>query len=286
MPELPEVETMVRGVRPLLVGSRLVDVTLCECACKPISFQPPLSVVQEMAIGQHVDSVTRRGKRIVLSLANGSAFIVEPRMTGLMLVSDPPDPEHLRVRWTIRTGRRNADVWFWDRRGLGTVRWLNPLDLAAALGPETLGPDALEFTPDLWFRQLASTSRPIKVALLDQKLVAGIGNLYASEILHRAGIHPADPSSAISSRRLARLHQATDDILTEAIRYEGSTLGDGTYRNALNQDGNYQRHHRVYAREGELCVTCGKSRIARIVQAQRSTFFCPRCQRPTRGSKQ
>ncbi len=134
-------------------------------------------------------------------------------------------------------------------------------------------------TIDDWQARLAATQRAIKVALLDQKLVAGIGNLYASEILHVARIHPQRRGDQLKRSEVRRLSAATQSVLATAIRYEGSTLGDGTYRNVLNQNGSYQNEHRVYARAEERCPTCRRDSIRRIVQAQRSTFFCPRCQK-------
>ncbi len=136
--------------------------------------------------------------------------------------------------------------------------------------------------------RLASSRRPIKVVLLDQQRVAGIGNLYASEILFVAEIDPRTPAHRLSKEQWQRLHQAMIEVLEEAIHYEGSTLGDGTYRNALNQVGSYQNHHRVYDRAKETCGRCQDGIIQRIVQAQRSTFFCNQCQRrstPQRSSR-
>ncbi|MBC8115854.1 MAG: formamidopyrimidine-DNA glycosylase, partial [Candidatus Saccharimonas sp.] len=177
-------------------------------------------------------------------------------------------------------GRREYNsVWFWDRRGLGTVRLFGPGELERDLGPTKLGPDALSFNSALWRERLGSTSRAVKVALLDQKLVAGIGNLYASEILHVAGIDPHRTADSLRSAEVKRLAAAVRSVLEMAIQHEGSTLGDGTYRNALNQSGRYQNEHRVYMRDGESCSTCGRGRVARIVQAQRSTFFCTKCQK-------
>lgn len=273
MPELPEVETMVRGIRPYLEGRTITRVDPCECPCKPIQMSPDWPELQSLAAGQPIVRVWRRAKRVVLTLASDARFVIEPRMTGLMLVTDPPDESHLRVRWSLDDG---SELLFWDRRGLGTVRLYAPGEMDAALA-DKLGPDALDITPNEWVDRLARTRREVKVAMLDQKLVAGIGNLYASEILHRSRIHPRTPAAKISRRRIERLHTATRAILHEAIKYEGSTLGDGTYRNALNQDGSYQNAHRVYARAGEPCLQCERP-IARIVQAQRSTFYCPRCQ--------
>jgi len=279
MPELPEVETMVRGIRDSLVGSRISEVLLPPCACRPIQIFPGIEEMRQTSHGERIAAVRRRAKRVVIQLENEHAFVIEPRMTGLMLLGDPPDREHLRFEWRLISGRRRFSVWFWDRRGLGTLKLLNPEELEKLLTGPVLGPDALELTLEHLRNRLGKTDRPVKVALLDQKLIAGIGNLYASEILHLAGISPATASSKISTSRLERLLSATQEVLQLAIRYEGSTLGDGTYRNALNQDGSYQNQHRVYAREGEVCRTCGTGEILRIVQAQRSTFYCPRCQK-------
>lgn len=278
MPELPEVETMVRGIRPFVEGRRIVAFRRCRCRYRSITLEPAPAVIARRCVNQTVVAVRRRAKRVVLELSGGDAFVIEPRMTGLVLLADPPDREHLRLEWLFEGDRQHNSLWFWDARGLGTVRLLTPADSALALGETRLGPDALQMTDGDWQARCAATARPIKVALLDQKLVAGIGNLYASEILHRARIHPDQPAHHLSRAQLARLAAATLFILEEAIRYEGSTLSDGTYRNALNQSGSYQNAHRVYDRAGEQCRSCERGTILRIVQAQRSTFYCPRCQ--------
>ncbi|MBM4074427.1 MAG: formamidopyrimidine-DNA glycosylase, partial [Planctomycetes bacterium] len=170
-------------------------------------------------------------------------------------------------------------IWFWDRRGLGTVSLLNPQQMSRLFGQDRLGPDALEMRYEDWEQRLRKTRRSIKVALLDQKLVAGIGNLYASEILHVSGISPCRPANVLTKRQMSRLAEAVRSVLQTAIELEGSTLGDGTYRNALNQSGQYQNRHLVYMKEGDRCSTCDKGHIERIVQTQRSTFYCPHCQK-------
>lgn len=233
-------------------------------------------------------SVDRFAKRVLLRLSGGGVFAIEPRMTGLMLLSDPPTIDHLRVEWRFEQSLPHAydSLWFWDRRGLGTVRYYPPGEFETQVIGR-FGPDALSMQIFDWKSCLGRTLRPVKVALLDQSLVAGIGNLYASEILHRAKIHPAIPARTLTNRDIHRLARATAAILDEAIRHEGSTLSDGTYRNALSVNGSYQNAHRVYARFGQPCTTCGVP-VERIVQAQRSTFFCPRCQphpRKTHASK-
>jgi len=279
MPELPEVETMVRGIRPHCQGRRIDAIEFPPCSRKPISVTPDRRSISTLA-GQTLTRVDRLGKRAILELDSRSVLVVEPRMTGLLLVTAPPTTEHLRVIWHFRPAAEPHladELMFWDRRGLGTLSLLTP-DQYAGL-QQRLGPDALKMTPADWQNRLAGTGRPIKVALLDQTIAAGIGNLYASEILHRAGISPRRPAQNLSGPRIEKLNQAVRHVLTEAIRFEGSTLNDGTYRNALNQDGSFQNHHRVYDREGDVCPTCGQTTIRRIVQAQRSTFYCPSCQK-------
>lgn len=279
MPELPEVETMVRQIRPHVVGRKIIRLRPCRGPCRPISVTPEFPLLSRKLEGRTVTAVRRLGKRVVLDVTDGASLVVEPRMTGLMLLADPPDTDHLRFECHLDGSGDYSAFWFWDQRGLGTVRLYEPGELEQALGTGRLGPDALSLTVADYRRLCATTSRPIKVALLDQKLIAGIGNLYASEILHRARIHPQTPASVLTAARLRCLQAAAQAVLEEAIRYEGSTLGDGTYRNALNKSGGYQNAHRVYARHGDRCPTCNQATIERIVQAQRSTFFCPKCQR-------
>jgi formamidopyrimidine-DNA glycosylase len=135
-----------------------------------------------------------------------------------------------------------------------------------------------------WVKRCSHTQREIKVVLLDQKVVAGIGNLYASEILHLAKINPETAANDLNEKAIENLSNAARAVLLHAIECEGSTLGDGTYRNALNKNGSYQNQHRVYMKEGQVCPVCLRGKVVRIVQAQRSTFFCPGCQKPPRKS--
>lgn len=274
MPELPEVETMVRGIESHVMGRMITAVRACPCDLKPIQVRPSLSKIQSASVGRTIVSATRWAKRVILNLDDSAAFAVEPRMTGLMLVDQAPNTTHLRVAWELEGA---SPLLFWDRRGLGTVTYYEPGAMQRELH-DRLGPDALAMTPALWRSALKTTSRAVKTAMLDQKLVAGIGNMYASEILFRAGIDPRTPANRIGPQRCKRIDEATHHILNEAIKYEGSTLADGTYRNALNQDGSYQNAHQVYARATEPCYAC-RATIRRIVQTQRSTFFCPQCQK-------
>lgn len=278
MPELPEVETMRRGVLGV-VGGRVRDVERMACQRKLIVIAPRIDRFRHRVVGRTIRAVDRIGKRVVLRLDSADSIVLEPRMTGLVLVADPPSREHLRFRCRL-TGSTTRELLYWDRRGLGNVRLFSPAEFAEALGPEKLGPDALAMTAELFRTRLGGSKRAIKVALLDQRRVAGIGNLYASEILHAAGVHPTRRCNKITCAQWQAITDATHAVLESAIRYEGSTLGDGTYRNALNQAGSYQNHHRVYDKAGEKCQRCsGDSRIVRVVQAQRSTFYCATCQK-------
>ena len=289
MPELPEVETMRRGIQPC-IGQRIAAVQRPRCRLKPISITPSLASLRRRIVGSTITGTDRAGKRVVVQLDSDDRLIFEPRMTGLVLIADPPNTEHLRLILQLSTNQQSTArsrrkrppprLMFWDRRGLGTVRLLTPVQFAEALGPDVLGPDALTITAAQLRDRFGNSRREIKVALLDQAAVAGIGNLYAAEILHASGIHPQVPCDRLRAADWNKIATAAHSILAEAIRYEGSTLGDGTYRNALNRKGRYQNHHRVYGRADQRCDRCQRGKIRRIVQCQRSTFYCPVCQKP------
>ena len=258
-------------------GCRIRDVQWLRCRAKPIAVHPSRSAFRRRVRGQLIESIMRVGKRVVLVLENEDRIVVEPRMTGLLLVTDPPSPQHLRLGLELDDGPWDT-IWYWDRRGLGHVRLYSADEFAAALGPQAVGPDALTIDADQLRARLRASRREVKVALLDQRAIAGIGNLYAAEILHQAGVHPRARCHRLSVTQWNRIADSITDVLQTAITYEGSTLSDGTYRNALNKSGGYQNEHRVYAREDQLCPTCRDDKIMRIVQSQRSTFFCPTCQ--------
>jgi formamidopyrimidine-DNA glycosylase len=266
---------MRRGILGL-VGSRINGVERVACRRRPIAITPRIDYFRKRAEGRLVKEIGRTGKRVVVRLDSGDAIVLEPRMTGLVLVTDPPTREHVRFRCTL-SGQADRELLYWDRRGLGSVRLFSPKEFAATFGPDKIGPDALTVSGESLRAQLGESKRAVKVALLDQRAVAGIGNMYASEILHVAHIHPVRRCDRISRAQWDAVAEATHAILSAAIRYEGSTLRNGTYRNALNQEGGYQNHHRVYDRAGKSCPECGEA-VVRIVQAQRSTYYCPHCQ--------
>ncbi len=280
MPELPEVETMRRGVA-VIVGSRIVEVPAVRCRKKPILISPPLAQFRRRAVGRRVIDVGRLGKRVIVRLDSQDAIVIEPRMTGLALVAEAPNQVHLRFCLRLEGGPA-SQLLFWDRRGLGSVRLFTPAEFAAQFGPDKIGPDALDLSPEILRQRLAAGRRAIKVALLDQRAIAGIGNLYASEILHLAALHPERPCQSLRRGDWQRLHEMIEHVLSEAIRFEGSTLSDGTYRNALNTAGGYQNHHQVYDRAGEDCPRCaGPHRADRPSAA--GDIFLPTL--PARGSQ-
>lgn len=278
MPELPEVETMRRGIEDV-AGALIQRVRRPACRRKPLEITPGLSTFRRRVEGQRVAGVERAGKRVVLRLASDDRIVFEPRMTGLVLRVDPPTAEHLRFRLDFRTPDGDeTEILYWDRRGLGKIHLFSAPAYQEML-LASLGPDALDVTGDLLRDRLGRSVRAVKVALLDQKAIAGIGNLYAAEILHVARIHPNRRCVRLSRRQWDALAAATRTVLSEAIQYEGSTLSDGTYRNALNRAGGYQNQHRVYGKEGKPCPRCRDASIRRSILGQRATFYCAKCQK-------
>ena len=276
MPELPEVETMRRGVR-CIEGATIESAQRTPCSKRPIVIKPRIDHLRRRVVGTQIVSVDRLGKRVVLRLDTGDRLIFEPRMTGLVLIGDPPSREHLRFSLSLSSCTMR-ELLFWDRRGLGQIALLSDRQYQEKRKDGSLGPDALEITLSEMVTRFHKSATAVKVAFLDQARVAGVGNLYASEILHLAKVHPATACNKVRKHQWDQIHRRMNEVLQLAIDHEGSTLSDGTYRNALNDPGSYQNQHRVYDREGQQCPTCQAAKIQRIVQAQRSTFYCKRCQ--------
>ena len=269
MPELPEVQTVVTTLRPRLVGRRLGRATLA----RPDILTPPGVDLCGCLAGRIVAAVDRRGKRIVLTLDDGCRFYVHLGMTGQLTVVGPgvpaPPHTHLEVELDGPTGER---LRFRDPRRFGGVWWLGR-DTPPDAG---MGPEPLTLRPQDLAARLARTARPVKAALLDQSLVAGLGNIYVDESLFAANLHPLRRASDLTPAEVARLSRAIKSTLRKAIRHRGSTLRD--YADADGKAGGFQLLHRVYDRAGQPCRTC-KAPIERVVLGGRSTHFCPDCQR-------
>ncbi|MFM8572984.1 MAG: Fpg/Nei family DNA glycosylase [Pirellula sp.] len=277
MPELPEVETMRRGLFPA-IGGKITRIDFPINRYRPIVMSPTADRWPTRIKNRSIIGIERIAKRVLIRLDNDDRIVLQPKMAGLTLISDPPTAEHVRL--TIFIENASCDrIIYWDRRGLGTAHVWSAEECQLHLGPTVLGPDALIITENDFYHRFSKLNRPVKPALLDQRLVAGVGNLYASEILHRAGIDPRTLCRKISKPKWLRIHQWMLQILLQAIENEGSTLGDGTYRNAINGEGGFQHFHLVYDRKGQTCKTCESGTIQRIVQSQRSTFYCPKCQK-------
>jgi formamidopyrimidine-DNA glycosylase len=275
MPELPEVETMVRGLRPALSGRTLRAVTLHDPTllegCDAAEFCRRLE-------GARVDRVDRRGKWVVIALAGHRGLIViQPRMTGGFWLVSPARPEHVRLTFHVEGPEQS--VWYCDNRRLGRIAWFAGAEEAGRAFARSHGPDALEIGRDELAGRLSRTSRAIKPALMDQKVLAGIGNIYADEILFRARLHPERPASSLTRDEAGRVHAAITAVLDEAIRAEGSSF-DAGYRTVLGLEGGFLAQNAMYGRGGQPCPSCGgailKTRIAGLIG--RPTHYCPRCQ--------
>lgn len=283
MPELPEVETVRRGLLPVMEGATIARAEVN----RPDLRWPLPDRMADRLTGRTVTALRRRSKYILADLDSGETLLVHLGMSGRMLISGaqvgafhhehPAPQKHDHVVLHMGSGAR---ITFNDARRFGAM------DLVATesaeehrllheIGPEPLGNG---FDETHLIARLAGRNTPVKAALMDQRLVAGLGNIYVCEVLHRAGIDPRRKAGRIAARRAAALVPIIREVLAEAIEAGGSSLRD--HRRTDGELGYFQHAFRVYDREGTPCPTPGcTGTIARIVQSGRSTFFCPRCQR-------
>lgn len=269
---------MRRGLQRTVVGHRIRHV---EVGRERVVRRTSREELVARLTGVVLESVRRRGKYLFAELDSGDRLMIHLRMSGQVLVADPRTerPAHTHVVLALDD---SCEVRFVDPRTFGEVVAYDPAD-EAALVPEVarLGPDPVAegLTRAQLGSALHSTSRPVKAALLDQRIVAGIGNIYGDEILHRAGISPVRPARAVNSRQLSRLHEAVHAVLGAAVEAGGSTLGDAQYVDVSGAAGGFQDHHRVYARSGLPCLTCGRGHVVSAVVGGRTTSWCRVCQR-------
>lgn len=275
MPELPEVETIVRELAPRLEGHRITAARLAKTDVLRRVTKPRLLKV---LTGNTIEQVSRRAKHAVLRLASGHRLVVQPRMTGSLIVHERPltraERKYAVLTCTLDDGRLFV---YRDVRRLGTVWLLDEPEWLAYTG--RIGPEPLDdtFTPFLFADRLEGTRAAIKKTIMDQRRVAGIGNIYANEALFQAGLDPSKPTHKLSLEEFARLHAAVTDVLARAVESAGTTVRD--YRTGTGERGRFQLELKVYGRGGEPCVTCGKKLVTTHTIDLRATTFCPRCQR-------
>ncbi len=285
MPELPEVETVARGLRALLPGRRIVSVRLG----KTDFIDDPVALERHLP-GARIESVARYGKFLLVRLEPGNGvgapycLVIHLGMTGQLTPrrAEEPVPRHTHARFLLDDGR---ELRYTDIRRFGRLALVPETQLESFL--DHLGLDALEATKEEFRRRLAGRRARIKALLLDQHVFRGMGNIYADESLWRARLHPARHGARLTNEQVARLYRAIHDVLNAAIRLRGSSVSN--YVDAEGRPGEYQRRHRVYRREGKACSRCGE-KIRRVVVSGRSSYFCPRCQpaprrRPSRAAK-
>ncbi|CAB4894634.1 unannotated protein [freshwater metagenome] len=280
MPELPEVETVRRGLEQRFVGRLIERVEVGRE--RTVRRTSRLAVIDGLT-GATALAAQRRGKYLILPLDTGDSMMIHLRMSGRVLI-DPVDAPRLAHTHVVLhlAGQPREELRFVDPRTFGEVVVFDP-DNAEVEMPELARMGIDPIADGLTRAQLATLvlgrSRQIKAMLLDQGVVAGIGNIYADEILHASRLRPDRRSDSLTTAEISRLHAAIGDTLRAAIEAGGSTLRDTQYVDIGGQGGWFQVSHRVYDREGQPCITCGRSVIRRVMSAGRSTSFCPRCQK-------
>ncbi len=308
MPELPEIEHLKRSLEPVLIGARVVKVDLqrqdvVRCAIPKTTVRSSLSasarplprsrMADQLLAGSVICRLLRHGKNLAIVADTGQALCVHLGMSGQLRFipagKQLPDTKHVHCIWHLEYAQRlnsrskssddaprtTAQLIFRDPRRFGGLWPFPDIDALMHTRWRHLGPDALTIDAKVLTNQLQATRRCIKVALLDQSVLAGVGNIYADEALFRAGIHPLARCDSLGRRELQRLAKAIRDVLAAAVAAGGSTIRD--YIDANGRGGQFVRSHHVYGRAGQPCLRC-KTILLPLVVAQRSTVFCPKCQ--------
>lgn len=278
---MPEVETIRRNLQETAAGRRIrsVEIHSPHCLAMAAEFAPDVFV--HALEGRRFEGFSRRGKYLLADLSGGVCLVIHLRMTGRLVhlsrgAAPPADmpPRHVHVVFHLDDGSR---LVFYDPRKFGRL-YLGDREKVGAQGPEPLDP---AFTPDVLAGILKGTRARVKAVLLNQAALAGLGNIYADEALHRAGIHPAREAAGLTAEEVFRLWEAIRTVLTEGIAHRGTTFSD--YRDGKGEPGGFAALLQVYGREGRSCLRCGAA-IERTKVAGRSSFHCPRCQPPSPGT--
>ena len=290
MPELPEVEVTRRAIAPLLVGREIAAV---QTTAPSYLFLTPPATLRRKLPGRRVTELTRHGKYLLAGLDDGSTLLIHLGMTGQLFAGSATSPRllrktgtgtvapesqkgftpdrHTHLRFEFTDG--GEQVLFRDTRKFGKIKLVR--DIAAEPRLTKLGPDALEADGEDLYRKARARRSPVKTLLLDQSVLAGIGNIYADEALSIVGLRPSTRAGRVSREVCCRLVEAARTVMLRSIETGGSSISD--FINPDGSDGGYQDERRVYGREGEPCGVCGRT-VKRVVIATRSSFFCPKCQ--------
>ena len=277
MPELPEVETIRRELEKEVVGRKIKTVDTV--GRKSIKRQTPAEFKKGLE-GAKFTGVTRRGKYLLLSLDSGQILVTHLGMSGQLRRAVPKDAVEKHTHVTI-TFTQGGQLRFVDPRTFGEMFLVTPDELTSAVEElATLGVDPVE-APMSWVdfgHLLRSRNTTLKAFLTDQSMIAGIGNMYADEILFDSGLRYDRETGSLTTQEIRRLYRSVVEILHEAIKYGGSTLSDGQYVDLFGKSGEYQNHHQVYDREKQPCRRCRRSDIAKVKFGGRSTYYCEVCQ--------
>jgi formamidopyrimidine-DNA glycosylase len=272
VPELPEVETVVRELRPLLVGRRITAIRASAKALR----QPWRAEWVDAVVGQQIQVVQRRGKWIVIELEEGKSLVLHLGMTGQLRVwsAEQAEQDHVHLVLTLSDGRqlRFRDI----RRFGGVIYFANQETVRTFFVDSGLGAEPFDLDAASWRKRLAATTRCLKAVLLDQRMVAGVGNIYADEALYEARLLPTRAADSLTTREANRLRLAVTTVLARAIEKRGSTIRN--YVGGSGLEGGFQNEFQVYGRTGEACNRCRRP-IVRIRLAGRSTHYCLRCQK-------
>jgi formamidopyrimidine-DNA glycosylase len=276
MPELPEVELTRRHLEPVLRGTRIARVAVR--GDRVLRGQPSPGDFTARLAGRRVLALGRRGKYLLADVGEGLTWLTHLGMSGRVSVVPPGAPEAAHTALVVGL-QDGPEVRLIDPRTFGQTAVLTPGELDLA-GPARLGPDALEELPtSRWLAaRLAGRTAPIKALLLDQRLLSGLGNIYADEVLHRARLRPDRPAGSLDRQEVAALRGAVRPVLEAGLRHGGTSLADLAYLLPDGRTGEFLPRLRAYGRAGRPCRRCGTA-IVRIVQHGRSAFFCPGCQR-------
>lgn len=271
MPELPEVETVVRDLAPLVTGARITRVQLWD---PTLVRYPKEEAFGRRLTGRIIRSIGRRGKYIRIELDQDLTWLVHLRMTGRLVARLEPQERYRRAQFDLDNGEV---LYYCDLRRFGDMWVLWPGEEEFGLGYTRLGPEPLneEFSAAWLGAKFSGRKGAVKSLLLDQGIVAGLGNIYVDESLHLAGINPARPGGSLKRKEIGNLVQAVKEVLGEAIEGRGTTFRD--YRGGLGEAGEHQLRLRVYGRAGQPCRRCGQN-LAKLKIGGRTTVFCPHCQ--------